>query len=156
MEGGLSGVEALLRFDGEEQDIEKVRIGFGDGGGCQVRRDAERQHPDLVQAESEGADSGPENERDRARETREQHRLDQRAMKRHFVPLRPAHMRRPPEYPRNPMPQETALNATARPKTTQSALRIIEPPSEKAIPTPKPTIATAPMTRETGPVSESS
>jgi hypothetical protein len=42
----------------------------------------------------------------------------------------------------------------ARPKTTQRAFRIMEPPSENASPTPRPMIATAPITCDTGPVSD--
>src|SRR5580658_10105103 len=152
-----SGVQALLGFERQKEDVEDVRVGLGGRGRRQVRADADGKKPNLVQAKREGADARPQHQRDGPRQPREQHRLDQRAMKRHLQPLAPlrAHTSRPPENPRNPRPQLTALNAIARPSTTQSALRIIEPPSENAMPRPRPMMATAPTTLETGPVSES-
>ena len=52
----------------------------------------------LVQAEREGADARPENERHRPGQAREQHRLDERAVQRHLEPFGAlVHTSRPPE-----------------------------------------------------------
>jgi hypothetical protein len=126
-------------------------VGPGDGRRRDVEHDSDRKHPDLAQPEGKRSDHGPEHQAHCAREPGEQHRLAKRPVQWHLEASRAVHTRSPPENPRNPRPQLTALNAMARPRTTQSPLRIIEPPSENARPTPRQMIATAPTTRETGP-----
>jgi type IV secretion system protein VirB11 len=56
-----------------------------------------RQHPDLVKAEGERADGGPEDEGDGARQACEKDRLTERAMERDFQACGPAHTSKPPE-----------------------------------------------------------
>ncbi len=60
----------------------------------------------------------------------------------------------PPLKPMKLRKKLVALNAMARPSTTQSALRSPLPPSENAMPKPSPTMENTPTAFATGPVSD--
>jgi hypothetical protein len=82
--GWLSGIEAALGAKGDRENVEEVRVGFGRGGAKDMKRNANGQKPENVEGEDEGSRRQPERKGERARKAHEAHRLDDRAVKRHF------------------------------------------------------------------------
>ncbi len=125
-----------MRFEGQKGNVEKVRIALDHRRASEVGRDAERKHPDLVRSRTRTRP--PPSTRTSATVRGKPASSIGATIERWSGTSIPAtgSNEESPEKPKNPSPQETALNAIARPKTTQSALRIIEPSEKTRSPRP--------------------